>query len=85
MDEGLFLASFGVDLDEPLRVVNSTMSSADISPLGEMTEDQFRSVGISARNGKPELLGWLLCALISKVADLETRLVQVEMRGRDGA
>lgn len=43
-----------------------------------IVEGQLMAIGASARSGKPEQLGWLLCALVAKVVDLEERLAAVE-------
>lgn len=65
------LTAAGYDIDEPLRVINTVLAGSGIEPYPSMAEGQFSAIGASARSGKPEQLGWLLCALVAKIVDLQ--------------
>lgn len=79
------LSASGYDMDEPLRVLNASLAVVGIKPYPTIVEGQFMAIGASARSGKPEQLGWLLCALVNKVVDLEERLAAVEGHGKEVA
>lgn len=79
------LSAGGYDIDEPLQVINALLAEVRIEPYPGIVEGQLMAIGASARSGKPEQLGWLLCALVAKVIDLEERLAAIEGRGKEAA